>query len=101
VFSSGKKEKCAIPPDACRWVVHSLFLGRWQYVDTECDALANSTENYGRRVCDIVPDEVSAHWNIGGSQVERRRRENRGAVGGEGSGVTGSREGLCPFPENL
>jgi len=22
------------------------------------------------------------HWNIGGSQVERRRRENRGAVGG-------------------
>ena len=27
------------------------------------------------------------HWNIGGSQVERRRRENRGAVGGEGSGV--------------
>ena len=24
------------------------------------------------------------HWNIGGSQVERRRRENRGAVGGEG-----------------
>ena len=21
------------------------------------------------------------HWNIGGSQVERRRRENRGAVG--------------------
>jgi len=26
------------------------------------------------------------HWNIGGSQVERRRRENRGAVGGEGGG---------------
>ena len=24
------------------------------------------------------------HWNIGGSQVERRRSENRGAVGGEG-----------------
>jgi len=24
------------------------------------------------------------HWNIGGSQVERRRRENRGAVGGKG-----------------
>ena len=24
------------------------------------------------------------YWNIGGSQVERRRRENRGAVGGEG-----------------
>ena len=29
------------------------------------------------------------HWNIGGSQVERRRRENRGAVGGEGGGVWG------------
>jgi len=25
----------------------------------------------------------------GGSQVERRRRENRGAVGGEGDGVWG------------
>ena len=35
------------------------------------------------------------HW---GSQVERRRRENRGAVGGEG---VESGEGLCPFPENL
>jgi len=32
----------------------------------------------------------------GGSQVERRRRENRGAVGGEWVW-----EGLCPFPENL
>ena len=30
--------------------------------------------------------------------VERRRCENRGAVRGEG---VGSREGLCPFPENL
>ena len=27
------------------------------------------------------------HWNIGGSQVERRRRENRGAVGGEEWGL--------------
>jgi len=27
------------------------------------------------------------HWNIGGSQVERRRRENWGAVGGEGWGL--------------
>jgi len=26
------------------------------------------------------------HWNIRGSQVERRGRENRGAVGGEGGG---------------
>jgi len=34
----------------------------------------------------------------GGSQVERRRRENRGAVRGEGGG---SGEGLCPFVENL
>jgi len=38
------------------------------------------------------------HWNIGGSQVERRRRENRGTVGGEGDGVWG---GAVPFPENL
>jgi len=35
------------------------------------------------------------HWNIGGSQVERRRRENRGAVGGEG---VESGEGLCCAP---
>jgi len=33
-----------------------------------------------------------------GSQVECRRRENRGAIGGEG---VGSGEELCPFPENL
>jgi len=38
------------------------------------------------------------HCNIGGSQVERRRRENRGAVGGDGAGFG---EGLRPFPENL
>ena len=38
------------------------------------------------------------HWNIGGSQVKCRRRENRGAVGSE---EVGSGEGLCPFPENL
>ena len=29
------------------------------------------------------------HWNTGGSQVERRRRENRGAVGCEGGRVSG------------
>jgi len=33
------------------------------------------------------------HWNIGGSQVERRRRENRGAVSGEG---VGSGRGCAP-----
>ena len=38
------------------------------------------------------------HWNIGGSQVKRRRRENRGAVGAEGVWFE---EGLCRFPENL
>jgi len=32
---------------------------------------------------------VNATATLGGSQVERRRRENRGAVGGEGSGVWG------------
>jgi len=35
------------------------------------------------------------HWNIGGSQVERRRRENRGDVGGEG---VRSREGRGCVP---
>jgi len=29
------------------------------------------------------------HWNIGGSQVERRRRKNRGAVGGDRARVWG------------
>ena len=40
------------------------------------------------------------HWNIGGrrSQVERRRRENRGAVGGEGGGVLG---GAVPLPRKF
>ena len=32
------------------------------------------------------------HWNIGGSQVERRRRENWGAVSGEG----GLKRGCAP-----
>jgi len=41
---------------------------------------------------------VNATWNIGGSQVESRRRENRGAVGGE---RMGSGEGVCLFPEYL
>jgi len=34
------------------------------------------------------------HWKIGGSQVECRRRENRGAVGGEGVGL---RRGPVPL----
>jgi len=42
---------------------------------------------------------VNATGTLGaGSQVERRRRENRGTVGGEG---VGSGEALCPFPKNL
>jgi len=41
---------------------------------------------------------VNATKTLGGSQVQRGRRENRGAVGGEG---VGSGEGLYPFPENL
>jgi len=42
---------------------------------------------------------VNATGTLGGaSQVERRRRENRGAVGGDG---VGSLEGLSPFVENL
>jgi len=41
---------------------------------------------------------VNATGTLGGSQVERRRRENRCAVGGEGVEYG---EGLCPFPENL
>ena len=38
------------------------------------------------------------HWNIGGSQVERRRRENRGAVGGEEGWVWG---GAVPLPRKF
>jgi len=41
--------------------------------------------------------DATGTWGWG-SQVERRRPENRGAVGGEG---VGSGEGLCPFPESL
>jgi len=39
---------------------------------------------------------VNATGTLDGSQVERRRRENRGTVGGEG---VESGEGLCPFPK--
>jgi len=37
------------------------------------------------------------HWNIGGSQVERRRRENRGAVGGEGGVVCAPSQKIYEF----
>ena len=38
------------------------------------------------------------HWNIGwGSQVERRRRENRGVVSGEGVGLGGA----VPLPRKF
>jgi len=40
---------------------------------------------------------VNATGTLGRSQVERRRRENRGAIDGEG---LGSGEALYPFPEN-
>jgi len=41
---------------------------------------------------------VNATGTLGGSQVERRRRENRGAVGGEGSGACG---GAVPLPRKF
>ena len=37
---------------------------------------------------------VNAAGTLGGSQIERRRRENRGAVGGEGWGLM---RGCAPF----
>ena len=45
----------------------------------------------------VLPMGVNATGTLGvaASQIERRRRENRG-----GDGV-GSGEGLCPLPENL
>jgi len=45
-----------------------------------------------------VNTRASTPLKHGVSQVERRRRESRVAVGGE---ACGSGEGLCPFPENL
>ena len=41
---------------------------------------------------------VNATGTLGGSQVERRRRENRGAVGGEEGGVWG---GTVPLPRKF
>jgi len=48
-----------------------------------------------RRTCTRASTPLE-HW--GGSQVERRRRENRGAVGGEGGEVWG---GAVPLPRKF
>ena len=56
-----------------------------------CDFVLTSCTNY-------FSSWRQRHWNIAGSQVERQRRENRGAVGGEG---VEAGERLWPFPENL
>ena len=39
-----------------------------------------------RQVHDLATHGRQRHWNIGGSQVERRRRENRGEGVGSGEG---------------
>ena len=49
-------------------------------------------------VCVCTPMGVNATGTLRGSQVERRRRENLGAVGGEGVEFG---EGQCPFTEYL
>ena len=69
-----------IPGPDCRPVI-SLSDAAAIRLSVPCPSFKNS---HGRQ----------RHWNIGGShsQVERRRRENRGAVGGEGVGCAPSQK---------
>jgi len=48
-----------------------------------------SAKNYASSACfaKVMPMGVNATGTFGGSQVERRRRENQGAVGVHGGGV--------------
>jgi len=70
-------------PDACRRLRHEAtnktHQGRYPAHDNAITSLAATV---GYRHASIQGRQ--RHWHIGGSQVERRRRQNRAAVGGEG-----------------